>query len=163
MEPRRIMQAERPNMPAGYGISRSAEGLLPWSYAESRLIESHSYWISTTRPDGRPHVMPVWGVWMDGALYFGTDRGSRKSRNLEANPAVVAHVESADEAVIVEGVARAEAGREALKRLDAAYLAKYKMRLTEAPGELAVWAIVPRVVFAMREKDFPQSATRWRF
>jgi hypothetical protein len=157
------MQATRPHMPSGYGIAKGHEGLLPWSYVESRLAESHSYWIATTRPDGRPHVMPVWGVWVDRALYFGTDRGSRKSRNLSLNPAVVVHLESADEAVIVEGVAAEEIGGDTFQRVDEAYLAKYKMRLTAAPGDLVVYAVKPRVVFAFREKDFPKSATRWTF
>lgn len=157
------MKTGRPRMPTGYGISKSEEGLLPWSFVESRMTESRSYWISTTRPDGRPHVMPVWGVWLDSVLYFGTDRASRKSRNLSGNPAVVVHLESADEAVIVEGVASAGVDPEQLRRLDDAYLAKYKMRLTDAPGHLAVWAVTPRVVFALREKDFPQTATRWTF
>jgi general stress protein 26 len=155
------MHATRPRMPPGYAIAKSTKGLLPWSYAETRLKKSHSYWISTTRPDGRPHVMPVWGVWMDGALYFGTDRASRKSRNLAANPSVVAHSESADEAVIVEGIAREAKDAKVIRRLDGRYKAKYKMRLTEAPGDLAVWCIEPRVVFGIREKDFPKSATKW--
>ncbi len=157
------MQSSRPHMPVGYGISQSADGMLPWSYAVERLINSHSYWICTTRPEGRPHVMPVWGIWLNDALYFGTDSASRKSRNLSANPAVVVHLESADDAVIVEGVARAIRDKAEIASLDAAYKEKYKMRLTEAPGDLAVWKVEPRVVFAMREKDFPQSATRWTF
>jgi len=148
-------------MPSGYGIHQGEEGLLPWSYVESRMAESRNYWIATTRPDGRPHVMPVWGVWLDGALYFGTDRSSRKSQNLSANPAVVVHLESGDEAVIAEGSASGDIDGDEMQRLDEAYLAKYQMRLTAAPGDLAVYRVRPRVVFAFREKDFPKSATRW--
>src|SRR4051794_40830493 len=94
---------ERPGMPEGYGISRESDGLLPWSWAEERLEASHNYWIVTASPDGRPHAMPVWGVWTGGALYFATSRASRKGRNLAANPRLVVHLESGDEAVILEG------------------------------------------------------------
>jgi len=57
--------ASRPYMP-GYGLLDAAQGagLLPWSWAVERLQRSHDYWVATVRPDGRPHVMPVWGVWM---------------------------------------------------------------------------------------------------
>ncbi len=59
--------ASRPHMP-GYGVVGAEEGsgLLPWSWARSRLEHSRNYWVATTWPDGRPHVMPVWGVWQDG-------------------------------------------------------------------------------------------------
>lgn len=154
------MHTGRPQMPAGYGIPKTTDGLLPWSYAEQRLAESRNYWIATTRPDGRPHVMPVWGVWLQGALYLGTDRASRKSRNLSRNPAVVVHLESGDEAVIVEGTVSEQP---ASQEVDEAYQAKYKMRLTEAPGDLVVYEVKPKVVFGFRERDFPKSATRWTF
>jgi len=54
----------RPYMP-GYGIHPPDEGsgLLPWSWAEQRLHSSHTFWVVTLWPDGRPHAMPVWGVW----------------------------------------------------------------------------------------------------
>ncbi|HEU4760074.1 MAG TPA: pyridoxamine 5'-phosphate oxidase family protein, partial [Dehalococcoidia bacterium] len=63
----------RPHMP-GYGISEDDEGLLPWAWAEERLAKSHNYWVATARPDGRPHAMPVWAVWLDDRLYFSTAR-----------------------------------------------------------------------------------------
>src|SRR5690606_25787423 len=70
--------ASRPHMP-GYDIAGEGEGtLLPWSWAEERLVKSHDYWLTTVRPDGRPHVMPVWGVWLDRTLWWSSSRGSRK-------------------------------------------------------------------------------------
>ena len=67
----------------GYGL-RSAEqgtGLLPWSWARERLERSHDYWVATTGADG-PHLMPVWGVWLDDALWFSSSRASKKARNV---------------------------------------------------------------------------------
>ena len=67
--------ASRPHMP-GYGIAGPTEGrgLLPWSWAEERLTRSHDYWVATVRADGRPHLMPVWGAWDGGALWFSIGR-----------------------------------------------------------------------------------------
>ena len=44
------------------------------------------YWLSTVRPDGRPHVTPLLGIWLDGALYFCTGPDERKAKNLARNP-----------------------------------------------------------------------------
>ncbi len=154
----------RPTMPKGYGIDpKSPTGMIPWRAANEQLKKSRNYWIATTRPDGRPHVMPVWGVWVRGALYFSTHRRSRKARNLAANPAVVVHLESGDNAVIVEGTAREVTARVALAPVDDAYFAKYKMRLSDIPAGSGIYAVEPHVVFAWREKDFPASTTRWLF
>ena len=78
--------ASRPYMP-GYGVVAETEGMLPWSWAQERLERAHDYWVATVWPDGRPHVMPVWGAWFDGCLWFSSDGASRKARNLAANPA----------------------------------------------------------------------------
>lgn len=147
----------------GYGLPTDGKGMLEWKAVSRQLLKSRNYWIATTRPDGLPHTVPVWGVWLDGALYFGTDRRSRKARNLATNRGTVIHLESGDDAVILEGVAEEIADRSAIRRIDAAYLAKYKMRLTEAPGELVIYVFRPRVALAWRERDFPRGATRWRF
>src|SRR5438067_13657629 len=69
--------ASRPHAP-GYGISDDAKGLLPWSWAEERLTKSRQYFITTVRADSRPHTMPVWGIWMEGAFWFGTGRKTQK-------------------------------------------------------------------------------------
>src|SRR5437660_11059705 len=81
---RREPRGTRPYMP-GYGISTTKKSMLPWKWAEDRLRKSRQYWMVTVRPDGRPHVMPVWGLWRDDGFYFSTGGGSRKSRNLAAH------------------------------------------------------------------------------
>src|SRR5437870_11280561 len=80
--------ASRPYMP-GYGLPKGAKGLLPWTWAERLLNKSHNYWIATSRPDGAPHVMVVWALWLDGAIYFSTGSKSRKAKNLDRNPKCV--------------------------------------------------------------------------
>src|SRR5918911_2460896 len=107
-------KAARPHMP-GYGTPRGRKGLLPWTWAEQRLRRSHNYWVITVRPDGTPHAMPVWGIWVDQRFVFSTGAKSRKARNLQANPSCVVCTERSAEAVIVEGTAVTISDRERLK------------------------------------------------
>src|SRR5215207_127393 len=78
--------ATRLSLPPQYGIRGPTEGagLLPWTRAIERLTSARGYWLATVRPDGRPHVTVVWGVWLHNAFYFGTIPRSRKARNLMA-------------------------------------------------------------------------------
>src|SRR5574338_202738 len=96
-------KCERPGITQTYGISRDPAGMMEWTWVEDQLTKSRNYWIASVTPDGKPHVAPVWGVWIDGALYFGSERESRKSKNLLANPNAVVHLESGDDTVILEG------------------------------------------------------------
>jgi general stress protein 26 len=153
-------KASRPNMP-GYGIldAESGVGLLPWSYVSEQMTSARNYWVATTRPDGRPHTMPVWGIWFEETFYFSTGPDSRKARNLAKNSNLVVHLESGDETVILEGVAERISETSLLSRLDQAYHTKYQFHLEGSP----TFALRPRVAFAWREKDYPGSATRWQF
>ena len=145
----------------GYGIPKAAKGLLPWTWAEQRLKKSHNYWISTSRPDGSPHTMIVWGLWLDGAFYFSTGKQSRKAKNLANNPKCVISTEHAEQAVIVEGTATPTTEPALLKRFAVLYQKKYTWDMSEF-GE-PVYVVRPRVAFGLYEKDFMGSATRWRF
>jgi hypothetical protein len=155
LEPKR----SRPYIP-GYGIPESEEGMLPWSHVLERIASPRNYWVSTTRPDGRPHATPVWAVWLDDILYFGGGPEARRSRNLDANPNLVVHLESGDDVVIIEGVAKKltpdNADPALLTRIDDAYEAKYNMR-----HGTPVWAVHPKVVFAWTA--YPTTVTRWTF
>jgi len=152
-----------PQVPPLYGM-KSPHKFLPFTHAEERLAKSRSYWICTTRPDGRPHSIPVWGFWLDGSLYFGTARSTRKARNLAHNPAISVHLESGDDVVILEGAAVEVdlTDKPTLKKLDAACRTKYKMPLMVIP-ESVHYRVRPRVVLAWTESDFPHNATRWQF
>src|SRR5688500_267553 len=156
--------ARRPDMP-GYGMAavEAGAGLLPWSWAEERLSVSHNYWLATTRPDGRPHVMPLWGVWLDGAFCFSTGATSRKARNLAADPRCTITTERADEAVIVEGEAAPLAEMEVRRRFVRGYKEKYGWEMDGA-GE-GIYTLRPRVAFAFIEAadQFGLTPTRWSF
>jgi nitroimidazol reductase NimA-like FMN-containing flavoprotein (pyridoxamine 5'-phosphate oxidase superfamily) len=157
-------KASRPYMP-GYGIldANRGRGLLPWSWATERLAKARTYWIATTRLDGRPHAMPVWGIWLDNRFYFSTGQESRKARNLAANPSCVVSVQAGEEAIIVEGVVEQIADPAAIRQFCDAYSAKYQWDM-EGFAE-PVYAVRPGVTFAFISGtgEFTGSATRWVF
>jgi hypothetical protein len=63
------------SQPRMFGVPGPLEHIrLPWSWATEQLQEADTYWIATTRRDGRPHSRPVWGVWLDETFYFNTVR-----------------------------------------------------------------------------------------
>ncbi len=151
-------------MTAVYGVTTSDDGPLDWSHAEERLERARNYWIATTRPDGTPHAAPVWGVWVEGSLYFGKGRSSVKGRNLAHSPELVVHLESADDVVILEGEVEEVRDRASFDAIDVAYRAKYGMGVVEAGEDGAVWYVVrPEKAHAWLENDFLGTATRWRF
>ena len=145
----------------GYGVPASGEGMLPWSWAAERLTRSHNYLLTTVRADGAPHVMPVWGIWLDAAWYFSTSATSRKSRNLEQNPQCAVCNDNVEEAVIVEGSAQRLKDDEVPKQAFVDYKAKYGWDLDPQRGP--VWKVAPKTVFAMPEKQFPEGVTKWVF
>lgn len=162
----RISQPERPWMPEDYGVDpKNLSGLIPWERVRTQMAAARNYWISSTRPDGRSHAMPVWGVWLDERFYFGTSRGSRKARNLAANPQVVVHLESGDEAVIFEGSVEEVTDPSLLARIAAASAAKYEGYDPDpAPNPANIFYVLkPRLAMAWLEREFLTSPTRWRF
>lgn len=159
--------ASRPRMP-GYGVLPADEGtgLLPWSWAEQRLADSHDYWVSTVRPDGRPHAMPVWGVWLDGALWFSSSRQSRKARNLAGRADCVLTTDDPRDPVVLEG--RAEVVTDPpgitgfLDALNEKYRTGYGIDFLD-PAVNSTFRVRPSRVFGLLQGDFTGSPTRWSF
>ena len=151
-------------MPASYGISPGpTPEMIAWSTVRDRLLNERNYWIATTRPGGRPHTMPVWGIWQDDMLYFATDPASRKSRNLVANSSAIVHLESGDNVVILEGIAKEVRDATVLGHFAEAYEVKYGFRPDTTGISSSVYCFRPEFSYAWRETDFPRSATRWSF
>lgn len=98
-------EAIRPKFPVGY--IEGAKSFVPWRHVEQRLTEAINYWLCTVRPDGRPHAVPKWAVWVAERLYFDGSPETRHARNIAAQPAVTVHLESGNDVVIVDGRARA--------------------------------------------------------
>jgi PPOX class probable F420-dependent enzyme len=150
------VRRSRPDFEPGYGISKDEEGMLDWSWAEERLEASRNYWIVTAGADGEPAAAPVWGVWADGAVYFGTSPGSRKGRNLARDPRVVVHLESGDEVVILHGEAE-------IVDVDDSVLDAYEAKYGYRPPSTKLYCLRPQRALAWIEADYPKTATRFDF
>lgn len=157
--------ARRPNVPAGYGVGSATDPpgtRLPWSTVLGWLVEARTYWICTTRPDGRPHAVPVWGVWLDGTLYFSTDAASGTGRNLAANPSVVAHPDNGDKVAILEGTARQVDDRPLLVRFTTDVERKYDWPMDPDALPGLVYALTPTHVLSWDATDsLGKTMTRW--
>jgi nitroimidazol reductase NimA-like FMN-containing flavoprotein (pyridoxamine 5'-phosphate oxidase superfamily) len=159
-------RASRAHFPPGY-IETPAD-LLPWSHALERLEQARIYWIASVRSNGRPHLTPIWGVWLDNVLFFDGSPESRRSRNIAAHPAIAVHVERGNagkDVVIVEGNASEYRPEPALaQRLAAAYGAKYAEDGYAPSADQwdngGLTATRPRLVVAWTDMN---TATRWHF
>src|SRR3954447_25345384 len=156
---------ERFGAPPSYGVAGADDepgALLPWNEVERWIATSRNYWVSTTRADGRPHAMPVWGIWLEGAIWFSTHPESLKGRNIARDPRIVVHLGSGDDVAIVEGVVQPH-DPAALEAFIDAYESKYGYRIETGDRTMGILRLPPRVVLAWREEDYPSSATRWVF
>lgn len=163
MRPKR----DRPDLPDGY-IKRTPRGMLTWSDAEKILDVGRYFWLGTTNPDGGPHVVQQWGVWVDGCVWFeGSDR-TRWARNLARDPRLAFGTQVADRAVygratveLVRGVDEALAATIA-KRYGAKYGRSFGYR--PKPEQYAkgyVFRARPTKIIAFDVKRFETSAARF--
>ena len=100
-------------------------GFIPWSKIDHWLQAFRSIWLSTTRPNGTPHAVPVWYIWDGRNLYFISDRRLQKSKNLKRQPWIVVHAGDGDDVIILEGSVQIVTDAEELNRVDSAYRTKY--------------------------------------
>ena len=155
--------ADRPDMPEGYLGSAP----LPWKWAEEQLVDARSYWITTIGPSGRPHVRPLWGVWLDGTVQFST--GARHASNIARDPRVTVNLEDADECLIIEGTASAVHDERVRRAFTDAYSPKYAWEMSLEFVDV-VYLVKPTVAFGWFAHDiaagatlFEATSTRWRF
>jgi nitroimidazol reductase NimA-like FMN-containing flavoprotein (pyridoxamine 5'-phosphate oxidase superfamily) len=147
----------------------------PWTEGRQVLEKAEVYWLTTVRPDGRPHVTPLIAVWQDGALYFCTGPTERKAKNLTQNAHVVittgcnALNEGLD--LVVEGDAVEVSDEARLQQLADRYAAKYEgwhfsvrdgAFYNEEGGRALVFEVAPKTAFGFGKGE-PFSQTRWRF
>jgi hypothetical protein len=163
-------QNDRPRMPQGYGVPENTDGMLGWPDVEARLVKALHYWMATTRPDGRPHVVPRWGVWVEGRFWYDGSPETLHARNVATNPACTLHLENGWEAVILDGTTRPAQppGLNFGQRIADAFGDKYSDRgyapepdAWEGPG--AGGLMVFTVAKALAWFDFPKDVTRFRF
>ena len=147
---------------------------LPWTEARTRLEQAAVYWLTTVRPDGRPHVTPLIAIWLEGALYFCTGPSERKAQNLvhNAHVAITTGCNVLKELdVIVEGAAVQMNDATTLQRLADMFAAKYNdfWHFTVQDGAFygdggraLVYQVAPTTAFGFGKGE-AFSQTRWRF
>jgi hypothetical protein len=96
------IKVTRPKLPPGY--ADNPQSILEWEQVAERLSSSKNYWLASTRPDGRPHTVPRWGVFIENKFYYDGSPETVHARNILENPQVSLHLESGDEAVIANGI-----------------------------------------------------------
>jgi len=151
---------------------------IPWSRALAQLDAGGggpTYWLATTRPDGRPHIAAVGGLWVDGKVYFTSGAAARKSRNLSANPNCAVSVSLPGMDLVIEGNVARVTDEATVVRLaeryaahgwpatvdDGALTAPYSAP-SAGPPPWDVYAITPVTAFGVATAE-PHGATRWRF
>lgn len=161
--------------------------LIPWASVRERLEQGlsqgpgsggprrHTCWLATVRPEGRPHVMPVGVIWLDGAWYFTAGARTRKAKNLARDPHCVITVATDRFDLVVEGEAVRVTDDAKLRRIaelytsqgwqvtvrDGALDAEYSPP-SAGPPPWDVYEVTPATVFALGTAE-PYGATRWRF
>jgi hypothetical protein len=148
-----------------------------WSQALIELRGAEVYWLSTVRPDGRPHVTPLLAIWLEGALYFCTGPDERKAKNLFANRHCVlttgqSTLKGLD--LVIEGTVVSVSDPAELGRVANTYESKYGSHFVAPDGtwsglgdairraEVLVYRVAPETGFGFG-KGAKFSQTRWSF
>jgi len=97
-------KTSRPNFPKGYADHPAS--YVDWEWVAGQMTRAENYWLSSVRPDGRPHVVPRWGAFIDNKLYYDGSPETRHARNIMKNPNVTLHLESGYKVVIMEGISK---------------------------------------------------------
>jgi hypothetical protein len=154
-----------------YGVDTPSWAPLPWSWAAERLAGNRNFWVVTVSADGRPHALPVWGVWVDaeGRFAFSCSPRARKARNLAGNPHAVVMTDDTVECLSIEGQASPVLDEQRLAEWIDRYLARYRPLSQDLSADFLrrhlMMEFVPERAFAIieREDEFSTRATRWVF
>jgi general stress protein 26 len=169
--------ADREPVTALAGFSSDDAVATPWTRAREDLKDAELYWLSTVRPDGRPHVTPLIGIWLDGAMYFCTGSDERKAKNLAQNQHCILttgcnRLDGLD--IVVEGDAALVRDEAELRLVADTYESKYGAHHTAPDGtwfgladairnaEALVFRVAPSRVLGFG-KGAQFSQTRWTF
>lgn len=160
---------DRPQLPKGY-ISRAPRGMLSWTAVE-RILKTFPYlWIATVDPDGRPHLVQQWGVWVDGTLFFEGSERTRWARNLDRDPRLGFGMQTGDRALYGEATCDIVRGVEPklATKIARQYSAKYGrgFNYTPKPEQYEtghVFRARPEKLIAFDVKKFNTSAARFTF
>ncbi len=148
--------------PTTYRFPRNVERLFDWAQIETRLRASRIFWLATSNPNGSPHVTPVWGVWVERAVYFDGLPTARWARNIAADARASMNLESGTQAVIMEGpVDDLETDEDLGAAIVDAWIAKYGDKVVPDPVGNGLFRLCPRKVKAWSESL--HDGTAWTF
>ena len=94
----------RPKLPKGYADNPAS--YVDWEWVAEQMTESKNYWLSSVRPNGSPHVVPRWGVFIDNKFWYDGSPETRHAQNIMKNPNVSLHLESGNQVVMMEGISK---------------------------------------------------------
>jgi Pyridoxamine 5'-phosphate oxidase len=148
---------------------------LPWSEAERRMAGGGWFWLATVRPDGAPHLMPLFAAWANTSFFIASKDRARKSRNLEVEPRCVISTDTGDLHIIVEGTARHVRDEATLRRAVDAFQTVYSWptridgdRLdadygapTSGGPPYEVYEVIPIKAFGLPTDGETTTPTRW--
>lgn len=150
-------------MPDGY----LGAAPLPWRWAEERLEGARNYWVTSIGASGRPHVRPVWGLWLAGTVQFST--GAQHAANIARDSRVTVNLDDANECLIIEGDARAVTDEDVRSAFVTAYEVKYDYAMSLDFVD-TLYVVQPSVAFGWLAFDiakestlFQATATKWTF
>ncbi|MCW2689996.1 MAG: pyridoxamine-phosphate oxidase [Mycobacterium sp.] len=147
-----------------------AERPTDWQQVSDALTAAESYWLTTVRSDGRPHITPLIGAWVDDSFVFCTGPEEQKAKNLEHSTAVAVTTgtntwkDGLD--VVIEGNAERVTGLAALTPLADAIRDKYQGEWDFTPddngfgheGHIAhVFRVAPAKVIAFAKSPHGQT------
>jgi hypothetical protein len=153
---------------------------LPWSRPRDLLVRETpradlAFFMATVQPDGRPHSAGVGATWVGDALYFTSGAGTRKSRNLAANPACSVSVRLSGIDLVLEGEARRVIDTSTLERVAGVYrtggwpasvlgeaLTAPFSAPSAGPAPWQLYRLTLRTAFGVATAE-PHGATRWDF
>ena len=119
------------------------------AHKEQRLRSENNIWVATVRPDGRPHLTPVWFIWHDRKVYICIDPASVKARNLALNERIALALEDGSAPIIVEGVGRRIDGPNRPPGVVDAFQRKYN------------WNIIGDGQYSLLVEITPQKVLNW--
>jgi general stress protein 26 len=158
--PRRI----RPKFPKEWQVPNKPKFWITWAHATGKVRREEVYWVSTASRKGRPHAVPVWGIWYRSRFFFETAPDSVKARNIGANPRVVVHLQDGYDTVIVEGKVQRELDQQVLSRLRAMYASKYDYTPDWSdPQTQVVYRVDPAMAHAWKSPRMHRSMVKFVF
>jgi pyridoxamine 5'-phosphate oxidase-like protein len=145
---------------AGYGPQTTPPP--DWDKVESWLERDRYYWLISSRPNGRPHSVPLWALWFNRYLYYNMSPETVTSRNLYLNPYAIAHPQDAKEAVIVEGLVD-QPDPSTLDEVATEYERRFDFTLDPTDPKAPIYRLTPLIVRAWWAGDVRGTAVRWKF